>query len=203
MFPVSMRSPGGPIMAQKYTRNKIRDTFIAMLNEQPLNKITVKDLVTACEINRNTFYYYYADIYEILSEIFQTELKKVLDEYNDTLSWEESFLAAARFAIENKTAVYHVYNSIQREELERYIYETAGNIMIRYVEKMDEKIGASAGDKRTIALFYQSALTEMVLHWISAGMKEDPEKIILRIGKLFDGNIALSLKRSADMNDRW
>lgn len=190
-------------MAQKYTRNKIRDTFVAMLNEQPLNKITVKDLVTACEINRNTFYYYYADIYEILSEIFQTELKKVLDEYNDTLSWEESFLAAARFAIENKTAIYHVYNSIQKEELERYIYDTAGNVMTRYVEKMDEGIGAAASDKRTIALFYQSALTEMVLHWISAGMKEDPKEVILRVGKLFDGNIALSLKRSADMNDRW
>jgi len=36
----------------------------------------------------------------------------------------------------------------------------------------------------------------MVLHWIADGMKDEPEKIIKRIGLLFDGNIALSLKRS-------
>ena len=31
------------------------------------------------------------------------------------------------------------------------------------------------------------------------GMKEDPETAIRRIGQLFDGNIVMSLKRSAGM----
>jgi AcrR family transcriptional regulator len=76
-------------LAQQYTRKMIRDVFVQMLNDHPLNKITVRDIVTACEINRNTFYYHYPDIYAILSEIFQTEIKKVIDEYNDTRSWED------------------------------------------------------------------------------------------------------------------
>ncbi len=190
-------------MAQKYTRKLIRDTFVSMLNEQPLTKITVKDLVTACEINRNTFYYYYADIYEIISEIFETELQKVIDEYNDTLSWEDSFLMATSFALENKKAIYHVYNSMQREELEHYIFEVSGNVMTRYIDKIDQDFHASARDKKIIVFFYQSALTEMVLHWIAGGMKEDPEEVIRRVGKLFDGNVALSLERSAKLGDRW
>lgn len=190
-------------MAQQYTRKVIRDVFIKMLNERPLNKITVKDIVTECEINRNTFYYYYTDVYAILSELFQTELQTVIDEYNDTLSWEEGFLVAAKFALENKTAIYHVYNSMQKEELENYIYNVSGNVMMRYVEKVSDGISASSGDKRLIASFYQCALTEMVLRWIASGMKEDPDTIIRRIGQLFDGNIALSLKRSASLNDVW
>lgn len=190
-------------MAQNYTRKLIRDTFVSMLNQRPLNKITVKDLVTECEINRNTFYYYYADLYAIITEIFETELQKVIGEYSDTLSWEDSFLAATRFAQENKTAIYHVYYSIRREELERYIFDIAGNVMTRYVEKIDEGIGASSTDKKMIVFFYQSALTEMVLRWITGGMKEDPKETIYRVGRLFDGNIALSLQRSAEMNDRW
>ncbi|AFS77575.1 TetR family transcriptional regulator [Gottschalkia acidurici 9a] len=179
----------------------IREVFIKMLNERPLNKITVKDISTLCEINRNTFYYYYTDIYALLSEIFQTELQTVIDEYNDTFSWEESFVLAAKFALENKTAVYHVYNSMQREELVDYIYNVSGNVMIRYVEKVSNCISASSEDKKLIASFYQCALTEMVLRWIASGMKEDPNTIIRRIGQLFDGNIELSLKRSADLND--
>jgi len=170
-----------------------------MLNERPLNKITVKDIASACEINRNTFYYYYTDIYALLAEIFQAELQTVIDEYNDTLSWEESFIVATKFALENKRAIYHVYNSMQREELVNYIYNVSGNVMSRYVEKVSDGISAYSGDRELIASFYQCALTEMVLRWIASGMKEDPDIIIRRIGKLFDGNIELSLKRSASL----
>lgn len=188
-------------MAQQYTKKIIREEFIKILNERPLNKITVKDIASACDINRNTFYYYYTNIYAILSEIFQTELQIVIDEYNDTLSWEESFIVATKFSLQNKTAIYHVYNSLQKEELEDYLFNVSGNIMSRYVEKVSDGISASSGDKKLIASFYQCALTEMVLRWIASGMKEDPDTIIRRIGRLFDGHIALSLKRSAGLND--
>lgn len=188
-------------MAQQYTKKKIREEFIKILNERPLNKITVKDIALACEINRNTFYYYYTDVYALLSELFQTELQTVTDEYNDTFSWEESFIVATKFALENKIAINHVYNSIQREELEDYIYNVSGHVMNRYVEKLSDGISASSGDKKLISSFYQCALTEMVLRWIASGMKEDPDTIVRRIGQLFDGHIALSLKRSAGLND--
>ena len=188
-------------MAQQYTKKKIREEFIKILNERPLNKITVKDIASACEINRNTFYYYYTDVYALLPELFQTELQTVTDEYNDTFSWEESFIVATKFALENKIAINHVYNSIQREELEDYIYNVSGHVMNRYVEKLSDGISASSGDKKLISSFYQCALTEMVLRWIASGMKEDPDTIVRRIGQLFDGHIALSLKRSAGLND--
>jgi AcrR family transcriptional regulator len=188
-------------LVQKYTKEMIREVFIKKLNERPLNKITVKDIVRECGINRNTFYYYYTDIYALLSEIFQTELQTVIDEYNDTLSWEESFLVATKFALENRTAIYHVYNSMQREELENYIYNVSGTVMIRYVEKVSKGISATQEDKKLIASFYQGALTEMLLRWVASGMKEDPNIVIRRIGQLFDGNIALSLERSVNLKN--
>lgn len=171
-----------------------------MLNEMPLNKITVKGLVATCDLNRNTFYYYYADIYEIIHEIFETELEKVFAEYNDTLSWEESFLIATDFARQNKKALYHIYNSVERESVEKYIFRLSGNVMTRYVTKVSEGIESSASDEKLIASFYQSALTALVIQWISCGMKEDPKEVAYRIGQLFNGNILLSLERSAELS---
>ena len=166
-------------MAQQYTKKMIRSVFIELLNERPLNKITVKDIALACGINRNTFYYYYSDMYELLSE---------------------SFVLATRFALGNKKVIYHVYNSMQREELFNYIYNVSGNMMERYVKKLSHGINASEYDMKLIATFYQCALTEMVIQWISSGMKEEPDAIIRRIGELFDGNIKLSLQRSEKLN---
>ena len=54
------------------TKQAIRQAFIELLNERPLDKISVKDIAERSTVNRNTFYYYYADIYALVEEIFQT-----------------------------------------------------------------------------------------------------------------------------------
>ena len=186
-------------MAQKYTRNMIRNVFIEMLDERPFDEITVTDLVTRCEINRKTFYYYYQDLYAVLTEIFESELETVLGGVKEHVTWEEGIAQAMQIALRHKRAVYHVYHSMQRESLEKYLYNVAGEVMRRYVERQSEGIHASQGDKDSIAQFYQSALTEMVLNWIGQGMKEDGLEMITRIGQLFDGNIRASLKRSENL----
>ena len=186
-------------MAQKYTRNMIRNVFIEMLDERPFDEITVTDLVTRCEINRKTFYYYYQDLYAVLTEIFESELETVLGGVKEHITWEEGIAQAMQIALRHKRAVYHVYHSMQRESLEKYLYNVAGEVMRRYVERQSEGIHASQEDKDIIAQFYQSALTEMVLNWIGQGMKEDGLEMITRIGQLFDGNIRASLKRSENL----
>ena len=45
-----------------FTKAAIKATFISLLNKKPLNKITVKEIVEECGINRNSFYYHFDDI---------------------------------------------------------------------------------------------------------------------------------------------
>ena len=186
-------------MARPYTRNMIREQFVAMLEERPLDEITVTDLVARCEINRKTFYYYYQDVYAVLSEIFESELEAVVRCTADTHRWEDGFIEAVRIAGEHRRAVYHVYHSMRREELERYLNAVAEKLMLRYVQHESEGIRVGEEDKRISAQFYQCAMTQMVMNWIGGGMKEDGPALIRRIGALFDGNIRLSLERSADL----
>ena len=59
---------------QKNTKELISIAFLKLLNEKPFDKITIKDIVVECNINRNTFYYYYSDVYDLLEEIFKKEM---------------------------------------------------------------------------------------------------------------------------------
>ena len=52
-----------------FTKKAIKETFVALLDERPLNRITVKDIVEACGINRNSFYYHFEDLPALLEEI--------------------------------------------------------------------------------------------------------------------------------------
>ena len=48
----------GDIHMATFTRKAIMQTFLHILKNKPLDRITVKDICEQCEINRNTFYYY-------------------------------------------------------------------------------------------------------------------------------------------------
>jgi AcrR family transcriptional regulator len=60
------------------TRASIIAAFSQLLEERPLNKITVKDIVDRCDINRNTFYYHFQDIPALLQEMME-EKESIMD----------------------------------------------------------------------------------------------------------------------------
>jgi len=51
------------------TKRRIMDEFIALRAVKPLEKITVKELCENAEINKSTFYTYYADIYDLSDNV--------------------------------------------------------------------------------------------------------------------------------------
>ena len=60
------------------TKDAIKTTFMELLNRKPLNKITVREIVNGCGINRNTFYYHYTDIRALVEEIFDEQSSHLL-----------------------------------------------------------------------------------------------------------------------------
>ena len=113
----------------------------------------------------------------------------------EMISWEEDFIRAAQFALQNKKVVYHIYNSVQREDAEKYLYNIAGDVMLHYVEAAAEGGKAKEEDKKLIADFYKSALVGMTLEWLNSGMKYSQEPLIRRLGVKLKGNIEEALKR--------
>lgn len=186
----------GPFMAKNYTKNLIKQEFIKLLNKKSLHNITVTEIAKQCKIERKTFYYHYENLPQLVKEIFDEELEDVIEEFNETLSWEESFISAAKFILENKKVVKHMYESDYKVELEKYIFSISGEIMRKYVRRVAKDTKAQEIDIKLIAYFYQCALSSSLVEWVATDMKTDPKLVTRRLGKLMDGNILESLKRS-------
>ena len=84
-------------MAQ-HTKNAIRLAFIQLLNERPLDKISIKDIAEKSAVNRNTFYYYYTDIFALVEDILQLEIEDFQAKMRRYDSWQEAFRDATAFA---------------------------------------------------------------------------------------------------------
>lgn len=49
----------------RYTKQAIRDGFLRLLAEKPIEKISVTEICREADINRGTFYAHYSDPYEL------------------------------------------------------------------------------------------------------------------------------------------
>lgn len=53
----------------KYTKSAIRRCLLSLLREKPIEKITVKEICELADINRGTFYTYYQNPAQLLTQI--------------------------------------------------------------------------------------------------------------------------------------
>ena len=188
-------------MAQ-FTKKAIMQCFIQMLNESPMDKISVVDIAERCGINRNTFYYYYCDIYALVKELFTIEAQRIAEKELSCATWQEVCLEALEFVRENRRAVYHLFHSNHRDLLEEYLYDVTHLEMVNFVRREAEGMPVKEEDINSLALFYTSALVGLVTRWMLEGMKADVESILDNIGRLITGNLRMSLERSCEESCR-
>ena len=177
------------------TKNAIRRSFIELLAERPFDKISVRDIAERSEVTRNTFYYYYTDIYALAEDVFESEIEKLSERVEGYDSWQKAFLTATAFAAENKRMILHLHNSAHGDILARYYHKTILTTMLSYVRKEAEGLNVSENQIMALARFYTAALAGLTLEWIGSGMKGEPDSFIEDLGGMLDGNIRRSLER--------
>ncbi len=181
---------------KKDTKELIFDTFIDLLRQKPFDRITVKDIVETCNINRNTFYYYYSDIYDLLEEIFTKELKDLVGHHEDGISWTAAFIKVAQVAYSNKKIINNICASRSYDYLENYMVKACKHIMIDVVQQQAKDMDVPDKDIDFIASFYEYAFVGILSEWFRTGMREDPLVLASQLWLVVDG-IRYSLRRSS------
>ena len=181
-------------------KETIKQTFINLLEENPFDKITVTDIVQRSNINRNTFYYHFQDIYSLLDEILKEEIKKNFkpaENVKDSLEtgWVEGFLHSIQFIKEHKRTAYHLYNSECREQLEKFQLEIISTTMHSIIQDIASDLSIEEETLNILSQFYAFALTGIINDWFQRGMNYDLEEYVRKIHKILEGNIRADLER--------
>ena len=155
------------------TEAAIQDAFLKLLSEQPFDKITVTQLVEECQITRRTFYYHYSDLYELLDTILRRETERALDEFEATGSWEECMITASRFAREHKRAVYHIYNSIDRNAYEDFLMRMCAHTARLVVGEMTPDGKIAPEDRDALIYFAKCQFFGLCMDWTKSGMNDN------------------------------
>lgn len=178
------------------TKDAIKKSFMKLLNKKQVNKITVKEIVEDCGINRNSFYYHFDDIPALIEEIFNDQVDELMNRRSESDNIYDNIIEAIDFAMQNKTAMMHIHNSASRELFDRYLSRVAERTVSEFFDKSVPNADLiDPEDKEAIVIYYKSLLIGFVVDWMSDGMKFDLVTKIARLCELFEGTTELALSR--------
>lgn len=156
----------------KYTKQAIRESFLELLKEKPIDKISVTEICKRADINRGTFYSHYADPYDLKHQLEQ-ELK-------DAFASKKASMGVPRLDAEDNFTILK-----ENQDICGVFYGPNGDTKVMYniiyeysFGYVEDLFGGKPPIPETHLECLRSVLvsaTNMTLRlWYENGMKEDP-----------------------------
>ena len=102
------------------TKKALAASLKNAMRKKAFSKITVKEIITDCGINRNTFYYHFTDIYDLLHWMLEEEAIDVVKNFDLLVDYEEAIRFVMNYVDENDYIISCAYDSIGRDEMKRF-----------------------------------------------------------------------------------
>lgn len=174
------------------TRKHIISKTLELVEKKPVNKVTVREIVAECEITRNTFYYYFHDVYDVLDSVLADKIDELYA--IQPLDFERMIFDILDFCSRHKKVWISVYNAMGRDLFSKHIISKFKVLMEAYLLSVVGEKGINPIDKEIILGFYEEAVTGILIRWLLSNKNTeegDLKFICERIRVLFDGQIDL------------
>lgn len=178
------------------TEKAIQQVFLELLNERPLSKITIRDITDRCGINRNTFYYHYQDILDLLEEFCASEVDRVVERYPKLNSIDECIDGIMDLVQSNRRAVMHIFNSSNREIYISSLWRVCEHMIRIYADTVFADVPLTDEDRNLFIRYYKCSCFGLILDWIDNGMRDDYVEAAHRICQLKKGSAELTIQNA-------
>lgn len=168
----------------RFTQMQIKRSFLSLLREKPVSKITVKSICELAEINRATFYKYYSDPYDLLDKL-QLEMAGHVEELlenakSDTLT---SVLTPMM------THMSSDRDSRMIAQCSEYADRFPSSIFPLLYERIGERVAAehpalSADEREWYYFFIANGSLGVMNQWVKSGMEAPPEQVAAFLERL-------------------
>ncbi len=160
------------------TQKTIIETTMRLVEQKTVKKITVRDIVEACGITRNTFYYYFHDIYEVLEYALAAGFERIGQESE---SFADFLTESFAFCVEYQKVLYNLYHSVGYEQLAYYLKKQVRPHLGEYLQR--ECVAKE--NESLLGVLCEEALIGTLMRWICNPRRTtDPSELQLAIKQI-------------------
>ena len=178
------------------TKEAIARAFTELLETRPIEKITIKDITDSCGINRQTFYYHFSDIYDLMEWSLNRELKKAIGtEEISVADWKNQVKKIFLVMRSRKQGLLNAYDDRNRLYYEVFLKKEIRPLISKLVADFPEATEISQEKREFIEEVYTRILLSFFLDWIDEGMPDETKIQLDDYFTLVDGSIRSALLR--------
>ena len=157
----------------------------------------MKDISNDCGVNRQTFYYHFKDVYDLIEWIYNNEVIQEIEEMHlDTYeTWQECLYYVLQYILNNKEFIKNTYHSISRKYVYKFLYDNVEKLIISMLDEKFNDTKIKQEDKKFIVDFYKHALIGLIQEWIEDGLKMKPKELIKKLNCIVEGNVETIIER--------
>ncbi|MCQ2792061.1 MAG: hypothetical protein MJ208_00900 [Bacilli bacterium] len=165
----------------------IQNTLRHLIETNSLSDITVQKICKESQINRQTFYYHYTDITDVLNDFFLNEKIPNIDQAND---WPEIIHAILVYARDNRQLILKTLKSKASGAVENFFFS---NLYMRGKKLISNRYGATLdkNDVSEVAKLMCDSLSREMARLLSHPQELSTSAIEEDISKTFDGVLDL------------
>ncbi len=183
------------------TKQALAASLKKFMEQKPLSKITVSEIVTDCGVNRKTFYYHFEDIYALLKWMLEKEAIDIVGQFDLLVDHREAVQFAMNYVRENKHLLCCAYDSIGRNEMKRFFYADFIGITKKVIQDSQNQLGIDVPDdfKLFLTHFYTEAIAGLLIDEFTNTQTHDPETAADYFAIILESSIPCALKRMANL----
>lgn len=183
-----------------YTKKKLASSLKHFMMSKSLNKITITDIVKDCNMNRNTFYYHFEDIYDLLKWILEEEAVEVVKQFDLMVDYREAILFVIDYVEKNAHILACAYDTLGREEMRRFLYQDFISIIQSLIDSVEKELGifSEKDFKQFLSNLYAESLAGILIEWFKNPGNQNKEQIVEYLSIIFRSSLPEILKNSPD-----
>lgn len=180
--------------ASEQTKHALALALKELMEQKPIDKITIRELTDRCGIRRQNFYYHFEDVYDLLRWMFQEEAVSLLKQHEGTQLWQDGLLQLFQYIEANKAVCLCALRSVGREHLKRFWETDIHNMIQHAIRQVCEEAGLlntsiAQDDIELITHFYVVALAGLIEGWLCGQLDRTPEELIAFVDRLLQDHI--------------
>ena len=154
------------------TKRALAQAIKELMNEKPLVKISIADIVDRCQMNRQSFYYHFRDKYDLVNWIFYVDFLTNMGGKNFENEWDV-LVAVCNIFYQNKAFYQSALRIEGQNSFKDYFYEMLEPVMAFFVQDLFQ-----VQNQKLFVTFFCDAFLTAVLRWFSMESELEPETFV-------------------------
>ena len=177
------------------TKRALADALKQMMEVKPIAKITVKDLVEICNVNRQTFYYHFDDVYDLLEWVFEEDANRALPKEVVYEHWQQDVMIFFHYLSGNSSFALNVYNSDSRLYMLKYLKSRLESCIRSFADIVSEGMNIDKQDYDFVIEFYSNGIIGLIAQWMDLNMQTPKVITQERLLRVLEGSVENMLLR--------